>query len=799
MFRNYIKIALRNLVKHKGYSFINITGLALGIACCLLILMYVKDEVTYDKYHSKSDQIYRITSQLEFGGNTMLMGATSDIEAAEFADRIPEILEFTRFNSTAGLVKKGEEYIEQFGIVFSDPAIFKIFDFEVLSGGLEGSLQELNRLVISKKSALKYFDKVDVAGEELSIRIAGKMENYIVDAVIDDVPSNSSLRLEFILPWIKHEAIEGPVTRPWGRIGSSSIVLLKLGSDPLIVQGKMKEVRDQMNPGENEAFARSVVNGLQPFTSIHLDTQINARSAGLKEGGSDPTYSYILSAIALVILILACINFANLTVARSLPRAKEIGIRKVLGALKKQLAFQFLSEALYVSLLSFVIGLIMAEFLLPVFGDLMNKEFTGNVIDDKTLIGSCFLLVIFTALLAGAYPSLAVSRFTIISSLNGKAKLMGKRYVSKGLVLIQFTMAGILVVGTIAMNSQINHLLNVDLGYNDENLVIVNLGANEGSGQLLKNELMSNPQIDQMALMQGYGSGSEFDIDSKKFFALTSSAEGIYFDMIEVPLLAGRRLNDDKDEYISGKDTLQNILVNESFLEEIGLDINDALGKAIGDGDASFATRIVGVLPDYKYASANSGVMPMAFFSPSEYTDFRELNIKFNPAHLTQIKSDIEAAWRNIDPYQPLNLSFKAESNQNAFPEEERWKRVITYSTFLAIVISCLGLFGLVHLAAQQREKEIGVRKVLGASVKQLVFLLNSSFSRLVLLSFLLSVPIAYYLVDNWLENFNEKIEIGAILFLIPALITFGIATITISIQSFKAANANPVDSLRNE
>lgn len=798
MFNNYIKIAFRNLLRHKGYSFINITGLALGIACCLLILMYVKDEVTFDKYHSNSAEIYRITSQLEFGGNTMLMGSTSDIEAVEFAERVPEIVEFTRFNGTPGIVKKGEEYIQQFGIVFSDPAIFNMFDFNVISGALDGALAELNRLVISEKNALKYFNKVDVAGEELSIRLEGKLETYVIDAVVEDLPSNTSLNLEFILPWKKHEVLTGPVTRPWGRIGSTSLVMLKPGSDPITVAEKMKEVRDLMNPGENEAFARSVVNTLQPLTTIHLDTDIRRGSAGLK-AASDPTYSYILSAIALVILILACINFANLTVARSLPRAKEIGIRKVLGALKKQLAFQFLSEALYVSLLSFIIGLIMAEFFLPVFGDLMNKEFTGNVIDDTTLISSCFLLVIFTALLAGAYPSFAVSRFSIISSINGKAKLAGKRYVSKGLVLIQFTMAGILVVGTIAMNRQINHLLNVDLGYNDENLIVVNLGSNRESGQLLRNELMGNPQIDQLALMQGYGTGSEFDYEEKTFFALTTSAEDSYFDMLEIPLLAGRRLKDQGDEYLSGKDTIQNILVNESFLDEIGLTLDEALDKTIGDGDATVATRIVGVLPNYSYASANSGVMPMVFFSPKAYADFQELNIKFNPAYLTEIKSDIEAAWRKIDPYQPPSLSFKAEDNQKAFVKEERWKRVITYSTFLAIVISCLGLFGLAHLAAQQREKEIGVRKVLGASVRQLVLLLNSSFSKLVLLSFVLSVPIAYYFVENWLENFNEKIEIGPVLFLIPAAITFGIATLTVSIQSIKTANSNPVNSLRNE
>ncbi len=799
MLKNYLTIAFRNLARHKGFSFINITGLALGIACCLLIFMYVKDEVTFDKYHANSEDIYRITSQIEFGGNTMYMGASSEIEAKEYAERVPEIVNFTRFDNTAAIVKKGDDFITQFGVTFSDPAIFEMFDFKVVSGALSGALSELNRVVITEDNAIKYFGDTDVVGKELSIRLEGNIEQYIVDAVIENLPSNTSLDMEFILPWKKHEAIQGVLPRPWGRIGSTSFLQLKSGTDPLAIETKIKEIRVALNPGEDGEFTRNIINELQPLTDIHLNTEINGGSSGLK-GESNPTFSYILSVIAMVILVLACINFANLTVARSLPRAKEIGVRKVLGALKRQLAFQFLSEAFYVSFLSFIIGLIMAEFFLPVFGELMNKQFTGSVINDPSLIVSCFLLVVFTALLAGTYPSFVVSRFSAISSLNGKVKLSGKRFVSKGLVLVQFTIAGILVVGTLAMNRQITHMLEVDLGYNDADLIVVHMNGNESAGQLLKNELMSNPQINEMALMLGYGSGSEFDIEGESFFALTTSAESNYLDMIEVPLLEGKKLKEAGAYYIRANDSLSNIIVNESFLKEISVGIDDAIGKVLGDGEGTESSRIVGVVADYKHASGNSRPMAMAFFSPEYYGhQLRELNIKYNPAYVTEIKKDIEEAWRKVDPYQPLSLSFKAEDNQNAFAEEKRWKKVITYSTFLAIVISCLGLFGLAHLTAQQRQKEIGVRKVLGASVQQLVFLLNSSFSKLVLLSFALTIPVSYYLISNWLDNFTEKIEIGVLLFLIPAAITFGIATLTVSVQSFRTANSNPVDSLRNE
>ena len=799
MIKNYLKIAFRNLAKHKGYSFINITGLALGIACCLLIFMYVKDELTFDRYHTNSDRIYRIVCEIEFGGNTSIMGATNDVEAKEYAERLPEIEYFTRFSETGAIVKKGDEFIYQYGTVFSDPSVFKMFDFKVLSGALDGALTELNRVVITEENAIKYFGQTDVAGEELTIRVNSQMENYIIDAVVEDLPSNSSLDLQFILPWEKHVAMGGIYKKPWQSIGSTSLVMLRPDSDPTDVGSKINEVRNMLNPGEDGEFARSIVNYLQPFTSIHLSTEIRADSTGLK-GGSDPTYSYVLSAIALIILVLACINFANLTVARSLPRSKEIGVRKVLGALKSQLSLQFLSEALYVSIIAFVFGVIMAELFLPVFGELVDKQFNGNVFDDVYLMGSCLVLVVFTALLAGSYPSLVAARFSVIASLNGRIRLSGKRYVSKALVLVQFTIAGVLVVGTIAMNSQIDHMINFDLGYNDQNLATVNIiGRNNNKARLLKNELMSNPKMTQLALMDGYGRGSEFDYDDNKFFAMSTSAENVYFDMIEVPLLAGRTLKENGDQYFRAEDTLSNVLVNEAFLKRIKLDVEEAIGTVIGDGGGKPQSRIVGVLANYRIVSAKWDVSPLVIFPASQNRRMSQLYIKYDPAFHTEIKKEIEGAWRKVDPYQPLSFSFENEKNQNAYKEEQRWKSIITYSTFLAIVISCLGLFGLSHLATQQREKEIGVRKVLGASVRHLVLLLNASFSKLVLLSFIVTIPLAFYLVSNWLDNFTEKIDIGVLLFAIPAVITFSVATLTISVQSFKTATSNPIDSLRNE
>lgn len=798
MLRNYVKIALRNVVKHKGYSFINITGLAVGIACCLLIFMYVKDEVTYDLYHEQANDTYRIVSEIEFGGELSPISATNAVEAKEYAESIPEIINFARMDNATILAKKDDDYIRQFGGVFADRSLFEMFQFEAISGALGSALEDLNTVVITRSNAIKYFGEVDVAGEELTLQLSGKIEQYVIDAVIEDLPSNTSLDAQFIFPWEKNVALGGIYKFPWQSIGVTSFVQLIDGADPEVVSEKIKSYKDNMNLSDDEGgdWIKGFVTSLQPLTGMHLAKKFNSGSPGVKEA-SDSNYSYVLSIIAVIILLLACINFANLSVARSLPRAKEIGVRKVLGARKKQVAFQFLSEALYISTIAFVVGLLMAELLLPVFGGLVNKQFTANVLSDPTLIVACFMLVMFTALVAGAYPSMIISRFSAIASLNGRVKMQGKQYVSKALVLLQFSLAGILVVGVITMNKQISYLVNYDLGYDDSNLVVVNI-KDDANGQLLKNELASNPKISQMIMGSGYGRGSELTYNDIRLFTIESSQEQGYLEMIDVELLAGRQLQDNRDTYVTGTDTLNNILVNEAFLNKIGVERSEAINQILGDGRGNPQSRIVGVVKDFVFGNARNEVTPLAF-QASSVIPLRQLSIKVHPEYITEIKADIEAAWRSIEPYEPIQLTFQDESNQSAFAEEERWKTIITYSTVLAIMISCLGLFGLAHQSALQRQKEIGVRKVLGASVQQLVILLNAGFSKLVLLSLFVTIPVSYYLASNWLDNFSNKINLGVLVFLIPAAITFGIATLTISMQSFKTANSNPVDSLRDE
>ncbi|WP_422005076.1 ABC transporter permease [Roseivirga pacifica] len=799
MLKNYLKIAIRNIQKHKGYSFINVFGLAVGICCCLLIFLYVKDELTYDRFHTNVDRIYRINSEIDWFGNKDLMGASNLVEAKEYADRIPEIEVFTRYKGTALVIKKGEEYVSQYGALFTDPGTFEIFDYQVLDGSLDGALDNLNSIVISRSIAEKYLGRVNVVGEELTIKLEGKLEQFIVEAVFEDFPINSSLNPNIYFPIEKSNDFKNMnPARAWNSIGNTSILMLKEGSDPKEVEKKLREVRLQLNPDE-DSWASGIVSYLEPLKNFHLNTAVQG-SSGVANA-SDPTYSYILGGIGLLILILACINFANLSVARSIPRAKEIGLRKVLGAQRKQIMLQFLGEAFYVSLIAFVLGLILAEMLLPTFGQLTNKTFTDGVWNDTYLISACLVVVAVSGLLAGSYPAFFVSRFSVLKSLSGKVKMSGKQYLTKGLVLFQFAIAAILVIGTIGMNQQISFLLKTDLGYDDKDMVAMNIRGSEKQANIITSELKKDPNIVNVSLGGDFSSATSMGYGEEEFFCMYSAIDTSFIDVMGLQLLQGRNINQNEDFYVRGEDTLSNIIVNQKFLEKIKYD-GDPIGLYINSGgdEPKDAYRIVGVVNDFIYTSAKNGVSPIALQAGSaEKGKFNKVNVKYSSGYASEIENKLSEAWKKVEPYSPLSFSFVEEQNRARYFDEKRWRSIITSATIIAIIISCMGLFGMAHLSSQQRQKEIGVRKVLGASVRELVFMLNLSFTKLVAISAIIAIPAAYFFLDDWLSNFAFRIDLGLLVFVVPTFITLFIAVLTVSIQSYRTANANPVDSLRNE
>ena len=404
--------------------------------------------------------------------------------------------------------------------------------------------------------------------------------------------------------------------------------------------------------------------------------------------------------------------------------------------------------------------------------------------------------------MAGSYPAFFASRFSILNSLSGRVQLNGKQYLTKGLVLFQFTIAAILVIATVVMNQQINFMLDTDMGYDDKNLITMQLTGNEDKASVIKAELEKNPNLLEISFSDGFNSATSMGYGEEEFFVVYAQVDTAYLKTIGLDLAEGRNVYEGEDNYARTTDTLRHILVTHKFLEKIEYE-GDALGLVLHDGggdDSSDAYRIVGVLDDFIYSSAASGLSPVALYAGDiNEGEFGQINIRIREGYASEIESVLEAAWRKVDPYTPLNFSFKEESNMNYYSEEKRWKSIITSASTIAIIVSCLGLFGMAHLSAQQRQKEIGVRKVLGANVKQLVFMLNLNFTKLVVISAILAIPAAYYFLDDWLSNFAFRIDLNFVAFAIPTFITLMIAVMTVSIQSFRSANANPVESLRNE
>lgn len=794
MFKNYFKIGLRSILKHKGYAFINMSGLAIGIACCLLIFIYVKDELTYDRYHDNGDRIHRVFSKLHFGGSEMTTSSTSFIEAKTYAEEIPEVEAFTRINRASAIVQHSDDYIEESALLYADQSIFELFDFRLIEGDLTNALTGPNNLVLTEAMAEKYFGSTNVVGELLKMRLGSDFEPFKVTAVIGNHPANSSFSFKMVMPWSKFESTKSAlILNRWSSLSIGSFVMLSPEADPLAVSEKMRKIRVALHP-DSTSFARRINSHLQPLADIHLNTEINA-GYGIS-ATSDPVYSYVLSGIAFLILIIACINFTNLSVAQSLPRAKEIGVRKVVGAVKSQLATQFLLETFLMCTMAFVVGMMLAEFSMPLFGTLTEKQFQVSLFDDPVLLLSAFSVVLLTAFVSGFYPAFVVSRFNVVKCLKGSAAIKGKKYITKGLVIVQFAIATVLIIGALTMRGQINHMINKDLGYNDEYLYQISMdGFREDKGilELFKAELATNPNILGVSGSTGYGSASSLKKESgEEFFTHVTYADELYLDLKEIDLVAGRKLMTEMDITIDGKDTLLNVLVNEAFVAEEGWD------EALNQRTEGY--KVVGVVEDYNFSSARSQITPLMIHNFKADESFAsEILVKFNPEYLPEIKGVLESTWGKLVPYYPFNAELVSEVNANLYEDEVRWNKIISSASSLAILISCMGLLGLAHLATQQRMKEIGVRKILGASIGQILLLLNSSFVKLILVSIVLAVPIAYYVVGQWLDNFAAQINVSLWLFLLPGLVILTISFLTVTFQSLKHATANPVDSLRYE
>jgi len=798
MFKNYFKIAWRNLLHNKIFSVIKILGLSIGLTVCMLIFLYTKDEISYDQFHENKAQLYRIIQTWQFGKDpAQTIGITNAVVGESFAKEIPEVQQYVRINGVAVTVKKNNDVFTEKPL-FVDDNFFSLFTFPLKEGNKRTALKDLHSVVLSNDMAKKYFGTTDVTGKVMQIKLDTAFENFTITAVAENSPQNSTLKADMLIPYKYYDTYNS--NKGWFGGSLNTFLLLSPEANIKTVEGKMqtlfdKNTKDQLAKAKQEqGVAVKIKLGLQPLTDIHLSTQAGPDN-GMADG-SNPAYSYILTCIAVFILIIACINFINLAVAQSLKRSKEIGIRKVVGSTRKQLIKQFLIESFLVSLIAFTIAIFLTILILPFFNELANKKLSLSYLSDGYLYAGYFLLLLVTSFIAGFYPSLVLSAFQPVKVLYSRQKLMGKNYLTKALIVLQFALAIFLIIGAIAVNTQLNFLLHTDLGYDSKNLVRIDIPISRSSEKLpaiFKNELANKSNIISVAARNGGRNISGAKANGKNIMIENNKIDDKFLPTFKIPIIAGRNFSAD---YPS--DTMHSVIVNESFVKEAGWNIHNTVGKTISYGDVNRPVTIVGVIKDYHFISLKEKITPELFSMDSSF-DYGQIWVKINPANIPQTLALLQNTYKKLVPYFPYTYQFMDEINAKNYETETKWKQIISIASALFIFISCIGLLGLVILSIEQRTKEIGIRKVLGAAVSRIIMLVSKEFIILIAIAFVVAVPVGYYAINKWLQDFAYRINIGWWMFALAGLLVIAVALLTISFQAIKAAIANPVKCLRTE
>ena len=794
MIRNYFKIAVRNLTRNKIFSFINIAGLSLGLTCCMLIVLYTKDEVSFDRFQENKDQLFRIKVTMSDSRETREIGSTNTIHGPSFQQEIPEIKEIVRAQSNMFVTRKGNELLSE-DVLFADNNFFTVFSMPLVAGDPKTVLANVNSIVLTEEVAEKYFNTKDAVGKTMELKIGDNFEKLIVSGVAKKCPQNSSIQFGAVIPF-ELQVTRGWTDKEWLGFYMNTFVLLHEKSDYRTVVPKLNQVFKTKSAEEISKikdFDQKISFSLQPFLDIHLDSETSDLRNGLGRGSS-PIYSYILSGIAIFILLIACINFVNLTVARSLKRAKEIGIRKVVGSQRKQLMYQFLGESFLLSFIAFFFAIVLTLTVLPTFNELANKQLSLSYLLDIKLVSGYFALFLVTGLVAGFYPALVLSGFSPAQTLYNRTRLTQKNYLTKGLVVFQFALSVCLVIGTIVIYSQFEYLTNKDLGYNDKNLMSFSLGRGRSGEQYLnvvKEELETIAGIEKVGAFNGNYNGTLADIETGKIDFGYIGVDDDFLKTLEIPIIKGRNFSKSFPS-----DPVQSVVVNEAFVKKAGW--ANPVGKEINFEWKNQKVTVIGVVKNYHYASLKDTIKPLLMTQDPNYGK-STLFLKLADGNTVETVKKVEKIFRKYIPFMPFEYQFEDAKNLKRYESEAKWKEMITLAAMLSIFVSCIGLFGLATFNAETRVKEIGIRKVLGASAASIAALLSSDFIKLVLVAIVVALPFSYYAVDTWLRDFPYRIAISWWYFVAAALLAISVAILTVGYQSLKTALMDPAKSLRSE
>lgn len=795
MIKNYFITAWRNLFRHKLYSFINVAGLSIGLACCMLIILYNKDEVSYDRFQQHAPDIYRLAvNELTPEGETFKFGVTGMVHGPTFKKQIPEIEEYVRVQGQQYNIKKGNDIMPQEALKV-DSNFFSVFSsFAFVEGNAATALKDPYSVVISQEVAEKYFGHAPALGKAVLLEYGGEFKNFTVSAVTKKSPQNSSIKIELLLPF----HVDKKEDDLFINFYLNTFFLLNKNANISKVNARMNEVfaRDAKlqlaDAKENYGFNNKLTFSLQPFLDIHLSKDYPATN-GLSDA-SNPTYSNILTGIAIFILLIACINFVNLTVARSLKRSKEIGVRKVVGGERSWLVAQFMVESYLLSFIAFALALVLVWLSLPLFNMLSNKALSLHYLVDTWLVLIYLGLFLVTGFLAGFYPAMVLSGFNPVDTLYGRMRLTRGAFLQKGLVVLQFSLAVFMMVATIIIYQQFHFLMHRQLGYNDDNLLLVEVGSmNQTKANTFSQELRKNPNITWAAPRN---QGSWFTVmkvnGDQQMVADMEVVDDNYLPALGISMVSGRNFSPD---YPS--DTGASVLVNEAFVRSAKW--KNPIGQTVDFFTHNHKYQVVGIVKDYHFGSLRDSIQPQLFSCDPAFGGYGSMLIKVGQGNVPSALAHVEKTFKSMFPNKPYSYTFQAESNAKQYEAELRWKQMIAFATVLTIFISCIGLFGLATLAAERRTKEIGIRKVLGARVWHVVTMLSLHFMKLVLLASAIAFPAVWWSGRQFLQQYAYRIEIGWWMFGAALTITAAIAFVTISYQSLRVAMGNPVKSLRTE
>jgi len=791
MFRNLLKTAVRHIVKHPGYSVLNILGLTLGITSALFLVIYVSDEISYDRYHEKADRIYRVSSKITETDDQFTWIIAQIPFGPQVVQDYPEVEAYSRFiNMPRALYKYEDKEFNEENFFYADSALFDIFTWKILKGDVRSALTEPNKIVLTEKIATRYYGNSDPIGKTLT---SGNT-TYEVTGVIEDIPSNSHFTFDALASRNNLPEQFGS----WGNFGVFTYLLFPEGTDVKAFETKMQEMYKAYMEPIFGALNIKIEYILEPITRIHL----YSTNAGEPVPTGSITYVYIFSIVAIFLILIAAMNYMNLATARSTRRAREVGLRKVVGSRRGPLIVQFLSESTVFTLISLIFSIILLIVLIPKFNLLAGKSFDMQVVYSPVVLVTLFAVILIVGIFGGSYPAFFLSRFSPVTVLKGEiTQGTAGRIFRKILVVIQFTVSVIMIVCTLVVFRQLNYLKTKDQGFDQKN--VVTLQFNDGmlrKYKVLKDALLENPGVVSVAATNtpvGEGSGKVlFSVETDQGMA----QRGVNFSIVDedfVETLGIRIQNGREFQADMPADTMTGVVVNETFVKRMGW--TEPIGKKVELGGGNFLrARVIGVMKDYHQTGMYNEIESLLLaYRPS--LGLPVVYVKISDNNIEQTLSHIEASWKEIFPDQPYSYTFLAERFNRQFEADEKRGLIFTLFTVLAILIACLGLFGLASYMVEQRTKEIGIRKVFGANEGVILRLISVDFLVLVVIAIIIAFPVAWYFMSNWLENYIYRTPMGISVFLIAGLLTLVITFATISYKANQASVMNPADSIKTE